>query len=176
MDKEVNVFKLLWNGFTSGSAVPEWDEWVEEKKKIEQDLKATQESLFNDKNVRSIELVTNELEIAKKRHAELNNMSAFDKEKLDYDYNQILGDVKNKIKQLEEEKKKLSGNVPLGNDDLSEEERKKQAKEREKALRKEYERRTQLMKSQQTEEINQLKDDYTNKEISEMIFKRSYIH
>lgn len=171
LDKEVNVFKLLWNGFTSGSAVPEWDEWVEEKKKIEQDLKATQESLFNDKNVRSIELVTNELEIAKKRHAELNNMSAFDKEKLDYDYNQILGDVKNKIKQLEEEKKKLSGNVPLGNDDLSEEERKKQAKEREKALRKEYERRTQLMKSQQTEEINQLKDDYTNKEISENDFQ-----
>lgn len=40
--KEVNVFELLWGGFTKGSAIPQWDEWVEEAKLLDAELKKLQ--------------------------------------------------------------------------------------------------------------------------------------
>ena len=40
--KEVNVFELLWGGFTKGSAIPQWDEWVEESKLLDAELKKLQ--------------------------------------------------------------------------------------------------------------------------------------
>ena len=40
--KEVNVFELLWGGFTKGSAIPQWDEWVEEAKLLDTELKKLQ--------------------------------------------------------------------------------------------------------------------------------------
>lgn len=32
LDKEINAWELLWNAATTGSAIPEWEELLEEKK------------------------------------------------------------------------------------------------------------------------------------------------
>ena len=40
--REVNVFELLWSGATQGTAIPQWEEWVAEKKLIEEELKKLQ--------------------------------------------------------------------------------------------------------------------------------------
>lgn len=108
LDKEVNAFELLWNGFTSGSAIPEWEEWVEEKKTLEEDLKKRQEAELKTDTSRSIELVDNELKGATSRLSNLLSMTKFEKDKLDYDYNQVVKDVRAKVKALQVEKEKLS--------------------------------------------------------------------
>ena len=40
--REVNVFELLWGGVTEGTPIPQWEEWVEEKKLLETELKKLQ--------------------------------------------------------------------------------------------------------------------------------------
>lgn len=40
--REINVFELLWGGVTEGTPIPLWDEWVEEKKLLETELKKLQ--------------------------------------------------------------------------------------------------------------------------------------
>lgn len=108
LDKEINVFKLLWNGFTSGTAIPEWEEWSEEKKKLEEDIRKRQEEDLQNDTFRTIEVVDNEIKTAQTRLSKLLGMTDFEKEKLDYDYDQVVKDVKSKIKLLQEEKKKMS--------------------------------------------------------------------
>lgn len=108
LDKEINVFELLWNGFTSGSAVPEWEEWLEEKKILENDLKKRQEEELKSDTSRSIDIVDRELKSAQTRLSDLLSMTKFEKDKLDYDYNQVVSDVRGKVKELQIEKKKLS--------------------------------------------------------------------
>lgn len=41
--KEINVFELIWGGVTEGTPIPEWEEWVEERKLLNQELKKLQE-------------------------------------------------------------------------------------------------------------------------------------
>ena len=48
--KEVNVFELLWGGFTKGSAIPQWDEWIEEKKILEAEIHRLQKEEIDDLN------------------------------------------------------------------------------------------------------------------------------
>lgn len=55
---------------------------------------------------RTIEVVNNELKTAQTRLSELLSMADYEKEKLDYDYDQVVKDVRSKIKLLQEEKKK----------------------------------------------------------------------
>lgn len=40
--REVNVYELLWGGVTKGTPIPQWEEWVEEKKILEGELKKLQ--------------------------------------------------------------------------------------------------------------------------------------
>ena len=40
--REINVFELLWGGVTEGTPIPQWDEWIEEKKLLETELKKLQ--------------------------------------------------------------------------------------------------------------------------------------
>ena len=42
LNKEVNAFELLWGGITEGTPIPQWEEWVEEKKLLEAELKKIQ--------------------------------------------------------------------------------------------------------------------------------------
>lgn len=74
LDKEVNAWEFLWNAITTGSAIPEWNELLEEKKLIEENLKKTQEEDFNNaKSARTIEMVSKELVNAQKVLDKLNN-------------------------------------------------------------------------------------------------------
>lgn len=74
LDKEVNAWEFLWNAITTGSAIPEWNELLEEKKLIEENLKKTQEEDFNNaKSARTIEMVSKELVNAQKVLNKLNN-------------------------------------------------------------------------------------------------------
>ncbi|KAA6325625.1 hypothetical protein EZS27_025183, partial [termite gut metagenome] len=74
-------------------------------------LKDTQREFFEKKNLRTIEQVTAQLEQANKRVNELLSMSDFEKSNLDYSFDKMLLDVKDKVKELEKEKKKLSGDT-----------------------------------------------------------------
>ena len=126
LDKEINAYELLWNTFTSGSAIPEWNEWLEEKKKLEEDLKKNMgDSLVS--TVRDLPKVTEELDKAKKHLSELENMAPFEKKFLDYDFDQMLKEVRGKVHSLEEEKKKLTPTTTPKNDngDKEDEKRKK---------------------------------------------------
>lgn len=40
--REVNVYELLWSGITEGTPIPQWNEWIEEKKLLETELKKLQ--------------------------------------------------------------------------------------------------------------------------------------
>ena len=54
LKENVNAFQLLWNGFTSGSAIPKWDAMVKEKKKLLADVKKLQEIDFFPKKKQQI--------------------------------------------------------------------------------------------------------------------------
>ena len=118
LDKEINAWELLWNAATTGSAIPEWEELLEEKKMLEKSLQEAQEEDFNaTKPQRTLEIVKKELEDAEQLLKKLNNTNTelFSGGEL-IAYNAQLKTVsasivklKSEKEQLEEEEKKKRG-------------------------------------------------------------------
>lgn len=117
LEKEVNAWEFLWNAVTTGSAIPEWNELLEEKKLIEENLKKTQEEDFNTtKALRTIETVTQELTNAQHVLDKLKktNTELFSEGEL-ISYNAQLKAASAAVVKLTEEKKELE---KKGNSDL----------------------------------------------------------
>lgn len=115
LEKEVNAWEFLWNAVTTGSAIPEWNELLEEKKLIEENLKKTQEEDFNStKALRTIETVTQELTNTQHVLDKLKktNTELFSEGEL-ISYNAQLKAASAAVVKLTEEKKQLEkkGNV-----------------------------------------------------------------
>lgn len=54
LSKEINVFEFLWNSFTKGTPIPQWENWAEELKLMEAELKKLQaEELAYQKSIKN---------------------------------------------------------------------------------------------------------------------------
>lgn len=135
LDKEVNAWKFLWNAITTDSAIPEWNDLLEEKKLIEENLRKTQEEDFNQiKATRTIELVTKELNNAQKVLDKLNNTNTelFSEGEM-ISYNAQLRTASAAVIKLTKEKKELeqskeNGGMPIIPSDEDEKKKKERLK------------------------------------------------
>lgn len=135
LDKEVNAWEFLWNAITTDSAIPEWNDLLEEKKLLEENLRKTQEEDFNKtKATRTIELVTKELNNAQKVLDKLNNTKTelFSEGEM-MSYNAQLRTASAAVIKLTKEKKELeqskgNGGTPIVASDEDEKEKQKRLK------------------------------------------------
>lgn len=160
LDKEVNAWEFLWNAFTTGSAIPEWEELLEEKRLLEESLKKGQEEEFNSTNpTRTLELVTKELENAQKVLDKLNNTNTelFSDGEL-ISYNAQLRTVSATIAKLTKEKKDLeqtkTTNTPNTSNDTPKEELNK--------INVEYLKKQNDLKKRYMQDDKMTQQDYAN--------------
>lgn len=111
--KSLFTFGIAENtGESFTNSINELEKQRDQLSKIIEDktLDSIKNEVLNDNNRgnRSFEQVENELKSAKTRLSELLGMSEFEKKKLDYDYAQVVEDVRIKVKSLQEEKEKLT--------------------------------------------------------------------
>lgn len=125
LDKEIGAIQLLWNGFTSGSAIPQWEEWVAEKEALEDDIQKSMEKSMTSTATRTLEQVNAALQSAEAHLEKLKNLADYEKAWLDYDYDDMIRDVSAGVEALRKEKKALMGepDKPVGG--LSDDEKKK---------------------------------------------------
>lgn len=117
-----NVGSMLTFGAVESTGQNLKNDLLELEQQKEQ-LKKLLEGLIKDKteieskaSIRSVDNVATELATAQKRLSELLNMSLFEREHLDYDYDQLVNDVRDKVKKLQAELKLLSTNDTGGMD------------------------------------------------------------